>query len=128
MPSVFLLAYSIHTLIWVYEKTDENSANKNGIVVPSMNFSLYIYLSIAIHIHVYTRVCICMYVFVRSFLTVKVSSSIHQKKAALFLLACLFCLSKVVCFAGKRKLPLVMSSLSFVFRWKGRTYYLYFYY
>lgn len=77
MPSVFLLAYSIHTPIWVYEKTDKNSASKNGIVVPSMNFSLYIYLSVAIHIHVHTRVCVCMYVFVRSFLAVKVSSSIH---------------------------------------------------
>lgn len=51
-----------------------------------------------------------------------------SEKAALSLLACLFCLSKVVCFAGKRKLPLVMSSLSFVFRRKGRTYYFYFYY
>lgn len=80
MARVFLLAYSMHTLIWVYEKTDENSANKNGIVVSSMNFFLNIYLPIAIHIHVYTRVCICMYTFVRSFLTLKVSSSMHQKR------------------------------------------------
>lgn len=80
MARVFLLAYCVHTLIWVYEETDENSANKNGIVALSMNFPLYIYLSIAIHIPVYTRVCICIYIFVRSFLTVKVSSSIHKKR------------------------------------------------
>lgn len=62
MARVFLLAYSIHTLIWVYEKTDENSANKNGIAVSSMNFSVSIYLSVAIHIHVYT--CVYMHVYI----------------------------------------------------------------
>lgn len=67
---VFLLACTIRTLIRVYEKTDENYANKNRIVVFSMSFSHFIYLSIAIHTYVYI-IHVCIYALARSFLNVK---------------------------------------------------------
>lgn len=54
MARIFLLAYSIHTLTQVCEKTDENYANKNRIVVLSVNFPPYV----SVYKYIYTRVCI----------------------------------------------------------------------